>query len=178
MLRVRLGQFVKSALAVLMLAALFIGGGGVALAHAKLVSSNPVDGSKLTTAPTQVTLKFSEELSTDASTVSVKDATGTTVDAGNAAVDKADRTQMTVGLGMLHDGSYTIHWKAVTADDNGVMEGDIRFTVGTDTSGNTVTTMGGGSTLPSTGTPANPWWALVFATAILALGWRLRRRSA
>jgi len=178
MLRVRLGRFVKSALAMMMLAALFLGGAGVALAHAKLVSSNPVDGSKLTTAPTQVTLKFSEDLSTDASTVSVKDATGTTVDAGNAAVTKADRTEMTVGLGMLHDGSYTIHWKAVTSDDNGVTEGDIRFTVGTDTSGNTVTTMGGGSTMPSTGNPVNPWWVLLPAVAALGLGWGLRRRSA
>jgi len=108
---------------------------GVASAHAKLVSSDPAAGAKLTAAPAKVTLVFDEEISDKAteSFFNVTDAAGATI--GSGKLDTADLDHKTLsgtlkaGVG---DGVYTVTWQTITPDDNGKSEGSFTFGVNTD----------------------------------------------
>src|SRR5436853_5945996 len=72
--------------------ALSLGLLGVASAHAKLVSSDPAAGAKLTKAPTKVTLIFSEEISAkpDESNFTVTDEQGNEVGKGQLDTNDLD----------------------------------------------------------------------------------------
>ena len=108
---------------------------GTALAHAKLVSSDPAAGAKLTAAPSKVTLVFSEEISAkpDESNFTVTDEQGNEV--GKGQLDTTDLNHETQS-GMLNtglgDGVYTVKWNAVTPDDNGHSSGSFNFGVNKD----------------------------------------------
>src|SRR5436305_15228612 len=93
--------------------ALSLGLLGVASAHAKLVSSDPAAGAKLTAAPAKVTLVFSEEISAkaDESNVTVTDEQGNQV--GKGGLDNTDldhKTQTVTLKAGLGDGIYTVKW--------------------------------------------------------------------
>jgi LPXTG-motif cell wall-anchored protein len=108
---------------------------GIASAHAKLVSSNPAAGTKLTAAPAKVTLVFSEEISAkpDESNFTVTDAQGNEV--GKGQLDNTDldhKTQSGTLKAGLSDGVYTVKWNAVTPDDNGHSNGSFTFGVNQD----------------------------------------------
>jgi LPXTG-motif cell wall-anchored protein len=107
----------------------------VASAHAKLVSSDPAAGAKLTTAPAKVTLVFSEEISekADESNFTVTDEQGNEV--GKGGLDNSDldhKTQSATLKAGLGDGIYTVKWNAVTPDDNGHSNGSFTFGVNKD----------------------------------------------
>jgi methionine-rich copper-binding protein CopC len=107
----------------------------IASAHAKLVSSNPAAGAKLTTAPSKVTLVFSEEISDKAneSYVTVTDEQGSEV--GKGGLDNTDLDHKTQSVTLktgLGDGVYTVKWNALTPDDNGHSEGSFNFGVNKD----------------------------------------------
>ncbi len=72
----------------------------IASAHAKLVSSDPAAGSKLTQAPAKVTLVFSEEISakSDESNVTVTDEQGNEVGKGGLDSTDLDHKTQTVTL--------------------------------------------------------------------------------
>jgi copper resistance protein C len=110
-------------------AALTLCGGSAAFAHAALKVATPAVGSAVDSAPTEVTLNFSEKLENTFSTVIVRDAMGKRVDKGEARVDKADRTVMKVSLDSLTPGIYIVEWKALTADTHRT-EGAFIFRVG------------------------------------------------
>ncbi|MEO8285080.1 MAG: copper resistance CopC family protein [Chloroflexota bacterium] len=101
---------------------------GVALAHARLLNSTPANGATVAPGLTQITISFSEEVSVDQSTAQLlkgtAPATGVT-----AAVNRAERKNMTVTTPALGEGQYQLKWKAVTEDDNGISNGTINFTV-------------------------------------------------
>jgi LPXTG-motif cell wall-anchored protein len=118
-------------LALLLSLALF----SVASAHAKLVSSDPAAGTKLTQAPTKVTLVFSEEISDKAteSFFNVTDEAGATV--GSGKLDSADLDHKTLSGALksgLGDGIYTVKWQTITPDDNGKSDGSFTFGVNKD----------------------------------------------
>ena len=115
--------------------ALSLGLLGVASAHAKLVSSDPAAGAKLTKAPSKVSLVFSEEISDKQadSNFTVTDETGAVV--GNGKLDTTDldhKTQSGTLKAGLGDGVYTVKWNALTTDDNGHTEGSFTFGVNKD----------------------------------------------
>src|SRR6266508_907101 len=86
---------------------------GTALAHAKLVSSDPAAGAKLTKAPSKVTLVFSEEISdkSDESNVTVTDEQGNEVGKGGLDTNDLDHKTQTATLNAgLGDGIYTVKW--------------------------------------------------------------------
>ncbi len=99
-------------------------------AHAVLVNSVPADNSTLTTAPKQVDLYFSEAIDPNLSKVSVLDANGKKVDAGDMHLDPADATHMLVSLTQLGDGVYSVMWTAVSATDGHQTTGSFPFAVG------------------------------------------------
>src|SRR5438105_4560704 len=110
-----------------LLLALLVAPGG-ALAHAKLTSSNPADGSAVATGVTTVSMTFGEEVSVTRSHVELGLADGTAMNGASRAVDKADRTKMTITPPALDAGTYTVKWHTVTEDDNGIVDGTFGFT--------------------------------------------------
>jgi methionine-rich copper-binding protein CopC len=110
-----------------------LGGVHVAAAHAGVAESNPADGALLDEPPAQVTLSFTQELDAGKSRVLVFDARGERVDAGDGGVDLNDVDHQTMVVGLspsLTEGTYTVMWTAVSAEDGDITDGVIEFTVG------------------------------------------------
>lgn len=152
----------------------FVGTSSSALAHADLVSSNPAAGARLAAAPATITLVFSEELKPEGNLVTVTDASGAQVDAGDTALDLNDpgRVSLTVSLKpSLGDGAYTVNWTNASTDGH-AETGSFSFTVGA--------AAAAAPGLPATGTATDVSAAglLALAAAALVLGMLTRRRSA
>ncbi|MCS6882709.1 MAG: copper resistance protein CopC [Oscillochloridaceae bacterium] len=142
-----------------------------ALAHARLISSNPANGAILSAPPDRVVLVFSEELKPDGNLITVTDASGRQVDRGDTALDLNDpkRATLTVSLqGGLGNGAYTVQWRNMSTDGHSE-QGQISFSVGA-----------APAPLPATG--ADRQWplieALALAAALLVAGTLLRRQQA
>ena len=99
-------------------------------AHALLERSIPDANAMLTRAPAQVELYFSEAVAPKLSKISVLDANGKAVDAGDSRVDPADGTHLAVTLQPLSDGVYTVVWNAISAADGHQTSGSFPFAVG------------------------------------------------
>ena len=91
--------------------------------------ATPAVGGAVTTAPSEVSLNFSEKLESSFSTIIVRDAMGKRVNKGDAQVDKADRTIMRAPLDSITPGIYIVEWRALTADTHKT-EGAFIFRVG------------------------------------------------
>ncbi|MDR5684042.1 MAG: copper resistance protein CopC [Armatimonadota bacterium] len=102
-----------------------------ALAHARLLKSEPRHGATLRSPPRVVRAWFNEELDPATSAISVWDGRGRRVDDGKGGVelDNLDRNTMAARLRPVGAGRYTVRWKAVSADDGYVARGEFRFTV-------------------------------------------------
>jgi len=104
-----------------------------ATAHALLARSDPEDGAVLEQPPAQVTAWYSQELDTGRSTLQVFDVEGRQVDNGDGSVDlnDPDHASLLVSLpASLPDGTYLVHWAAVSAEDGDPTEGEFTFSVG------------------------------------------------
>ncbi|MQS38094.1 copper resistance CopC/CopD family protein [Streptomyces katsurahamanus] len=104
---------------------------GPAAAHAALTGSDPKDGAVVATAPTEVTLTFSEQIAMGKDSIRVLDPSGERADKSTVR----DLSQGgTVGYGVdlrpdLPDGTYTVAWQAVSADSHPI-SGAFTFSVG------------------------------------------------
>ncbi|GCD98264.1 copper resistance CopC/CopD family protein [Embleya hyalina] len=113
-----------------LLAALVFGGAGAASAHAVLESSNPASGSTLTAAPASVTLRFSEGVEIGLGGVKVFDPSGTRVDNNQTKHGPdGDTTVVTPLRGGLPTGTFTVAWRAVSADSHPI-SGAFTFNIG------------------------------------------------
>jgi methionine-rich copper-binding protein CopC len=108
---------------------LLVGSTSSAFAHAHLKTSQPAAGSIVETAPTELTLWFTERLEPAFCNVKVIDGTGNRVDRGQAAHDSADPNVLHVALEPLSSGVYKIVWRVVATDGH-AMTGTFAFTVG------------------------------------------------
>jgi copper resistance protein C len=96
------------------LAALVLAGlSSPALAHAFLETASPAAGDALKTAPSAVTLRFTEALEPAFSRIDVTDTSGADVTAGGTTTDG---TGMKVPLKRLAPGRYRVSWQAVSVD--------------------------------------------------------------
>lgn len=102
-----------------------------ALAHATVVGSDPIDGSRLRTAPTAVTISFDEAVTLNsAGYLRVVDQAGRRVDTGQAGHPNGVGAKISVPLRSgLGDGTYTASFRIVS-DDGHPVAGAIRFVVG------------------------------------------------
>ena len=99
-------------------------------AHAVLVASDPVDGTRLSSSPSAVRLTFDESVKPIPGAVQVISATGTRVDTG--AVLRPGGTVIDLPLPPhLPRGSYTAMWRLISADTHEVA-GSISFGVDQD----------------------------------------------
>lgn len=117
-----------------------VAGATAASAHANLVRSDPLQGSRVETAPTAVTLTFSENVGISDRSIEVVDGNGRRVDAGKPGHGAGGSASVTVPLsGGLARGTYTVVWRVASADSHpvagtysfglGVEPGAVRTTV-------------------------------------------------
>jgi methionine-rich copper-binding protein CopC len=98
------------------------------LAHSLLVRSQPERRAMVTRPPEEVRLWFSERIEPAYARLSVWDAGGRQVDAGDAAVDPADATTLAVRTPDLRAGRYTVRYRILSVDGH-IVESSFDFTV-------------------------------------------------
>ena len=103
-------------------------------AHANLVESDPAVNSVLPESPDSVTIRFTEPLEPDLSEIRVLNAQGRRVDGENSKVDANDPHLLSVSVGHLENGTYTVAWKNVSTVDGHRVRGAFVFSVGEQTS--------------------------------------------
>lgn len=106
--------------------ALVLGAPSAALAHDRLISSDPADGATLETAPEAITLTFSDE------PLDVSPQVRITGDDGTVLVDGAPAVEGTTATMPLPDGlpagHATVQWRVVSTDGHPI-EGELGFDV-------------------------------------------------
>ena len=110
---------------------LVLAGASPASAHAALTGSDPQDGAVVPTAPTDVTLTFSEQIAVGDDSIRVLDPDGKRADKG-APRDLTSGGAVRYGVELLSglpDGTYTVAWQAVSADSHPV-SGAFTFSIG------------------------------------------------
>ncbi|MBV9710764.1 MAG: copper resistance protein CopC [Ktedonobacteraceae bacterium] len=99
-------------------------------AHAILLRSDPAQDAVLNSAPTQVRMWFSEDLSPGISTATIINTARHRVDLNNAHISSGDTREMDVSLQpLLSPGTYIVLWTTQSADDGHVLRGSFLFYV-------------------------------------------------
>ena len=98
-------------------------------AHAFLDHASPAVGSSLPTAPSFVTLWFTQDLEPAFSSVTVTNEAGQRVDLGNARIPPGSPAELQIGLKALPPGTYLVSWHVVSVDTHPT-EGTFTFEVG------------------------------------------------
>ena len=100
-----------------------------AFAHAHLIRAVPPDKAVVATAPTVLTLKFSEGVALKFTGVEITGPDKKAVTLGAESLDPKDDTLLTVPLaGALGAGSYSVAWHALSTDGH-KSSGTYAFTV-------------------------------------------------
>lgn len=137
-----------------------------ALAHALLVRSSPESNASLLSPPGSVEMWFSEPIEPAFSTARLVGPTGEDVVTGAVIVDRGDPTHMTLALGELDPGLYTVAWQTLSSIDGHEWYGSFPFTVlnpdgSRPQAGQAITVAGGRGDLPTAGEALARWLALV-----------------
>lgn len=112
---------------VLCAAAILFGSASPAFAHDQLVSSTPAESARLASAPTEISLEFSDRVLTVGAVVLLVDQDGT--EWVNAAPElDGPRVSVPVEIA-LPDGNYEVRWRVVSSDGHPISS-VIPFTVG------------------------------------------------
>jgi copper transport protein len=101
-----------------------------AMAHARLLRSNPEDGSVLEESPRVVFLWFDEPVAVEFSSIQLFDAGGQLIEAPAPSRDPSDPTLVTVPLRELPEGVYSLTWKIASDTDSHATQGALVFGVG------------------------------------------------
>ncbi|MBS0535475.1 MAG: copper homeostasis periplasmic binding protein CopC [Proteobacteria bacterium] len=99
-----------------------------ALAHAHLDHAQPAAGAKLTQAPSEVSLWFTEAVEPKFSSIVVQDAKGAAVQDGKAEGAADNTAVLKVKLKALQAGAYKVTWKVLSVDTHRT-QGTFTFTV-------------------------------------------------
>ncbi|MFE6965339.1 copper resistance protein CopC [Agromyces sp. NPDC057679] len=127
----RLRTALVAAAAVTFAAALALTGGTAAQAHDELIGSSPEPGQVFDTAPTEVSLEFSNDIIEVGTAVVVVDHHGEEIEVGDPVIAGAN---VTASLPADLSGDYQARWRAVSSDGHPI-EGTIDFGVGADATG-------------------------------------------
>jgi len=104
----------------------------VALAHAYVIGSDPVDGSTVGSAPAVVRIFFNEAIG-PASVAHVFAPDGQVVDAAPSSISRTNPRELDTPLASpasLPQGGYTVRWTALSSEDGHTTHGVIGFNVG------------------------------------------------
>ena len=100
-----------------------------AQAHAFLDRASPAVGSSVPTAPSVVTLWFTQDLEPAFSNVTVTNEAGQRVDLGNTRIQPGSPAELQIGLKPLPPGTYLVSWHVLSVDTHPT-EGTFTFEVG------------------------------------------------
>ena len=107
-------------------------------AHALLRSSDPAGGAQLSKSPTTIELTFTEDPDASLSTVHVVDQNGNNVEKGKARAVSGHPDELTVDVGELPNGVYTVSWRTLSRVDGHVTAGAFAFGVGVSPAGHKI----------------------------------------
>ena len=116
--------------ALILLLAVFVLTPARASAHANLAESDPAANSVLDSPPERIVIRFTEPLEPALSEIRVLNSQGQQVDLGDSAPDPDDPTVMSVSVGTLDNGAYTVAWRNVSTVDGHSVRGAYLFSVG------------------------------------------------
>ena len=97
-------------------------------AHAFLKDAEPDVGSTIQASPSEVRIRFTENVEPAFSSIQVFDASGKEVDKRDVHLDRSDRTLLHVSLPGLRAGTYKVVWRVVSVDTH-VTNGSFTFRV-------------------------------------------------
>ncbi|MGH9032788.1 MAG: copper resistance protein CopC, partial [Acidimicrobiia bacterium] len=104
-------------------------GASPAYAHAELETTDPQAGAVYDTAPSEVTLRYSEPVEASLGAVRLYDGRGQRLDTGAPSHPDGEGSAVRVDLPGLRDGSYVVTWRVLSADSHPV-RGAFTFQVG------------------------------------------------
>ena len=97
-------------------------------AHAFLKDADPGVGSTIQTSPSEVRIRFTENIEPAVSSIQVFDASGKEVDKRDLHLDRSDHALLHVSLPRLGAGIYKVVWRVVSVDTH-VTNGNFTFRV-------------------------------------------------
>ena len=97
-------------------------------AHAFLKDANPGVGSTIQTSPSEVRIRFTENIEPAISSIQVFDASGKEVDKHDLRLDRSDHRLLHISLPRLHAGTYKVVWRVVSVDTH-VTKGNFTFRI-------------------------------------------------
>ena len=98
-------------------------------AHAFLQGAEPAVGSTVQTSPSEVRIRFTENIEPAFSSIQVFDPSGKEVDKHDVSLDHSDHARLHVSLPRLGAGIYKVVWRVVSVDTH-VTSGSFTFQVG------------------------------------------------
>ena len=97
-------------------------------AHAFLKDADPRVGSTIQRSPSEVRIRFTENIEPAVSSIQVFDASGKEVDKRDLHLDRSDHALLHVSLPLLGAGIYKVVWRVVSVDTH-VTNGNFTFRV-------------------------------------------------
>jgi methionine-rich copper-binding protein CopC len=97
-------------------------------AHAFLKDANPAVGSTMQTSPSEVRIRFTENIEPAVSSIQVFDASGKEVDKHDLHLDRSDHALLHISLPQLGAGTYKVLWRVASVDTH-VTNGNFTFRV-------------------------------------------------
>jgi methionine-rich copper-binding protein CopC len=107
---------------------IFVAGLARLEAHAFLKDANPEVGSTMQTSPSEVRIRFTENIEPAVSSIQVFDATGKEVDKHDLHLDRSDHALLHISLPPLGVGTYKVTWRVVSVDTHAT-NGNFTFRV-------------------------------------------------
>jgi methionine-rich copper-binding protein CopC len=108
---------------------IFVAGSARLEAHAFLQRAEPAVGSTVQTSPSEVRIRFTENIEPAFSSIHVFDPSGKEVDKHDVGLDRSDHALLHVSLPRLGAGIYKVVWRVVSVDTH-VTSGSFTFQVG------------------------------------------------
>ncbi|MEN9561223.1 MAG: hypothetical protein RIQ56_496, partial [Candidatus Parcubacteria bacterium] len=102
-------------------------------AHAIPIDSTPASSAMLEAMPREVAITFSERPDELASFIQVRGPRGNTVSEETARISPQDPKELIVAVPKADEGTYTVSWGVVSADDGHFSKGSFFFHVGSST---------------------------------------------
>jgi methionine-rich copper-binding protein CopC len=97
-------------------------------AHAFLERADPAVGSSVQTSPSEVRIRFTENIEPAVSSIQVFDTSGKQVDKRDLHLDRSDHALLHISLPQLDVGTYKVVWRVVSVDTH-VTNGNFTFRV-------------------------------------------------
>jgi methionine-rich copper-binding protein CopC len=107
---------------------IFVAGLARLEAHAFLKDADPVVGSTIQTSPSEVRIRFTENIEPAVSSIQVFNTSGKEVDKRDLHLDRSDHALLHISLPPLGVGTYKVIWRVVSVDTH-VTNGNFTFRV-------------------------------------------------